>query len=121
MSCILLSFTDSFKDSRGNICYGFATYSGLWIIDGSADLPPELAAKFRVRFIDFMHAFMSLSVFSAIALLDKNVVSCFYPKPSDETHEVLTLLPIGIGVLCSVLFVVFPTTRNGIGFPLSSD
>ncbi|KAM7264754.1 hypothetical protein ACFE04_002437 [Oxalis oulophora] len=120
MSCILLSFTDCFKDNEGNICYGFATPSGLWVIDGSTDLPPELAAKYRIRFIDFMHAFMSVSVFAAIALLDKNVVSCFYPTQSFETHEVLTTLPIGIGVLCSVLFVVFPTTRNGIGFPLSS-
>ncbi|KAM7265951.1 hypothetical protein ACFE04_003634 [Oxalis oulophora] len=121
MSCILLSFTDSFKDCKGNICYGFATYRGLWIIDGSTNLAPELAGKYRVRFIDFMHALMSVSVFGAIALFDQNVVSCFYPTPSTEMQEVLTSLPVGIGVLCSMLFVVFPTTRHGIGFPLSID
>jgi hypothetical protein len=33
---------------------------------------------------------------------------------------VLTVLPIAIGVVGSMLFVTFPTTRHGIGFPLST-
>ncbi|KAK4399159.1 protein DMP4 [Sesamum angolense] len=84
LSCILLSFTDSIKDQKGNICYGFAT-------------------------------------FHAIALFDENVVNCFYPAPSTGTKEVLTALPVGIGVACTMLFVVFPTKRHGIGFPVSSS
>ncbi|RYR50335.1 hypothetical protein Ahy_A07g036924 isoform B [Arachis hypogaea] len=72
-SCFLLCFTDSFRDSKGNICYGFATFRGLWIIDGSTTLPPELAAKYSIRFIDFMHAVMSVMVFAAVALFDPNV------------------------------------------------
>ncbi|GER41646.1 hypothetical protein STAS_18351 [Striga asiatica] len=119
LSVILFSFTDSFKDQKGNVVYGFATLRGLWIIDGSATLPPEIAAKYRVKFIDFMHALMSILVFGAIALFDENVVTCFYPKPSAETKEVLTALPVGIGVVCSMLFVVFPTKRHGIGFPVT--
>ncbi|KAI5657179.1 hypothetical protein M9H77_25972 [Catharanthus roseus] len=121
LSCFLLSFTDSFKDQKGNLCYGFATFRGVWIIDGSATLPPQLAANYRIRFIDFMHAFMSILVFAAVALFDQNVVNCFYPKPSDETQELLTALPVGIGVLCSMLFVAFPTKRHGIGFPLTAN
>ncbi|KAG2687689.1 hypothetical protein I3843_09G063800 [Carya illinoinensis] len=119
VSCFLLSFTDSFRDNKGSVCYGFATFRGLWIIDGSANLSPEVAAKFRLRFIDFMHAFMSILVFVAVALFDKNVVSCFFPTPSYTTQEILTRLPVGIGVVCSMMFVVFPTKRHGIGFPLS--
>ncbi|KAF4393123.1 protein DMP4 [Cannabis sativa] len=120
-SSFLLCFTDSFKDKNGDLCYGFATWRGLWIIDGSntTTLPPAEALKYRLRFIDFMHGFMSLLVFVAVALFDQNVVSCFYPKPSDQTQEVLTALPVAIGVFCSMLFVVFPTKRHGIGFPLS--
>ncbi|XP_044497130.1 protein DMP4-like [Mangifera indica] len=121
LSCFLLSFTDSFKDKNGNICYGFATIRGLWIIDGSATIPPEFAQKYRLRFIDFMHAFMSILVFAAVALFDQNVVNCFDPTPSDETQEMLTALPVGIGIICSMLFVVFPTRRHGIGFPLTSN
>ncbi|XP_065878853.1 protein DMP4 [Euphorbia lathyris] len=119
LSCFVSNFTDSFIDKNGDACYGLATFRGLWIIDGSATVPPEVAVKYRVQFIDFVHAVMSVLVFTAIALFDQNVVSCFYPTPSAETQEVLTSLPVGIGVVCSMLFVVFPTQRHGIGFPRS--
>lgn len=77
--------------------------------------------RYSLRFIDLLHGLMSVLVFAAVALFDGNVVSCFYPAPSDEAQEVLTALPVGIGVICSMLFVVFPTTRHGIGFPLSAN
>ncbi|XP_004505097.1 protein DMP4-like [Cicer arietinum] len=120
-SCFLLCFTDSLRDNKGNICYGFATFKGLWVIDGSATLSPEIDAKYKLRFIDFMHAVMSILVFSAIAMFDQNVVKCFFPSPSYEFREILTALPVGIGVFCSMLFVAFPTQRHGIGFPLSTN
>ncbi|TKY71752.1 hypothetical protein E2542_SST00484 [Spatholobus suberectus] len=120
-SCFLLCLTDSVRDNKGNICYGFATLRGLWVIDGSTTLPPQLAAKYRLKFIDFMHAVMSVLVFAAIALFDQNVVNCFFPAPSNETQEILTALPVGIGVLGSMFFVAFPTQRHGIGFPLSTN
>ncbi|KAJ6999889.1 hypothetical protein D5086_008096 [Populus alba] len=121
LSCFLSSFTDSFRDKNGNVCYGFATFRGLWVIDGSATIPPEVAASYRLQFIDFMHALMSILVFAAIALFDQNVVDCFYPSPSTKEEEVLTALPVGIGVFTSMLFLVFPTRRHGIGFPLSAN
>ncbi|XP_022971104.1 protein DMP7-like [Cucurbita maxima] len=119
LSCFFLLFTDSFRDERGKVRYGVATFQGLWAIDASTTLPKEEAAKYRLRFIDFFHAFGSLLVFVAVALFDENVVKCFYPTPSDETREVLVVLPVGIGVLCSFLFIVFPSKRHGVGFPLS--
>ncbi|XP_006414104.2 protein DMP4 [Eutrema salsugineum] len=119
-SCFILSFTDSYKDKNGTICYGFATFHGFWIIDGSTTLPQELSKRYKLRFIDFAHAFMSLLVFGAVVLFDRNAVNCFFPAPSAEALEVLTALPVGVGVFCSMLFATFPTTRNGIGFPLSS-
>ncbi|KAH1048531.1 hypothetical protein J1N35_039315 [Gossypium stocksii] len=121
LSCFFSSFTDSFRDKDGNVCYGLATFNGLWVIDGSATLPPESVAKYRLRFIDFVHAFLSILVFAAVALFDQNVVNCFYPAPSRQAQEMLTALPVAIGLLGSMLFVVFPTTRHGIGFPLSAN
>lgn len=120
LSCFLLSFSDSFRDKKGNVCYGFATFQGLWVIDGSANLAPELNASYKLKFIDFLHAFMSVLVFVAIALFDTNVVNCFFPMPSHKNQEVLTGLPVGIGVISSMLFVVFPNHRHGIGFPLTA-
>jgi hypothetical protein len=119
LSCFVLSFTDSFRDGRGAVRYGFATFRGLWVIDGGAPLEPQAAAAYRVRFIDLAHAVVSVMIFAAVALFDHNVVSCFYPVPSEEARQVLTVLPIAIGVVGSMLFVTFPTTRHGIGFPLS--
>ncbi|KAL8136791.1 hypothetical protein V2J09_002792 [Rumex salicifolius] len=121
LSCLVLSFSDSYRDDNGNICYGFATYRGLWVIDGSTNLQPELALNYRIRLLDFVHGLLSVFVFVAIAMFDANVVHCFYPQPSVEAEELLSSLPIGIGVICSMLFVVFPTQRHGIGFPLSSS
>ncbi|XP_042518447.1 protein DMP4-like [Macadamia integrifolia] len=113
-------FTDSFRDEKGVVHYGIATFKGLWIIDGSVTIPPEQASEYRLKVIDFFHAFMSTLVFAAIALFDQNVVNCFYPIASVETMEVLTALPLGIGALGSGFFVTFPTTRRGIGYHLSS-
>ncbi|CAJ1978889.1 unnamed protein product [Sphenostylis stenocarpa] len=121
ISCFLLSFTDSFRDERGKVRYGVASLNGMWVMDASARLPADEAEKYRLRSIDFFHAFMSIFVFLAIALFDGSVVSCFVQMPSEETKELLMTLPIGIGTLCSLLFVAFPSQRHGIGFPLSRD
>ena len=116
----MLSFTDSFRDAGGAVRYGFATFRGLWVIDGGAPLEdPRAAAGYRIRFLDFVHAVVSVMIFAAVALFDQNVVSCFYPVPSEDAAQVLTVLPVAIGVVGSMLFVAFPTTRHGIGFPLS--
>ncbi|KAI3928122.1 hypothetical protein MKW98_023723 [Papaver atlanticum] len=120
LSCFFLCFTDSFRAQNDKVLYGVATFRGLYIIDGSCCMMPEVAARYRLRFMDFVHAFMSVLVFGAVALFDQNVVKCFYPTPSDEVKELLTNLPVGIGVLCSMMFVAFPTDRHGIGFPLSA-
>ena len=120
LSCFFASFTDSVRDEDGNVRYGIATFKGLWMIDGStATLPSETAVKYKLVFVDFVHAITAVLVFAAVALFDQNVVSCFFPVPSPEMRQTLGVLPVGIGVLGSMLFVNFPTTRHGIGFRLS--
>ncbi|XAR72604.1 hypothetical protein NMG60_11019308 [Bertholletia excelsa] len=120
LSCFLLCFTDSFRDDRGKVRYGFATRGGLWTIDGSTIAPPpEEAENYRLRLIDFFHALLSILVFAAVALFDQNLVKCFCPKPSDKAKDLLSTLPVGTGVVCCLLFVCFPSRRHGIGFPLS--
>lgn len=120
-SCLVLCFTDSFRDPRGKVRYGIATFGGLWAIDGASDalIAPEEAAKYRIRSIDFAHALASLLVFAAVAAFDQNVVKCFCPSPSEEAKELLVAVPVAVGVVCSLFFVAFPSRRHGIGFPLS--
>ncbi|KAL4205110.1 hypothetical protein AMTRI_Chr01g135600 [Amborella trichopoda] len=121
LSCYVLCFTDSFRTSNGRICYGVATKNGLWVIDGTVSEASDGGKEYKLRFVDFVHAFGSVLVFMTIALLNEDIVRCFYPSPSKEMAEMLTRVPVGIGVLCSMLFVAFPTKRHGIGFPLSSN
>ncbi|XP_052203377.1 protein DMP6-like [Diospyros lotus] len=120
LSGILLSFTDSFKDKKGHVCHGIATPHGLWVIDGSAVLPPKVAEKYRLRLIDFVHALMSILVFATVVMFDQSFVKCFCPTASDMMKQILAVLPVVIGAICSSLFVIFPTRRHGIGFPITS-
>ncbi|GMP39383.1 hypothetical protein CsSME_00010242 [Camellia sinensis var. sinensis] len=121
-SCFLTFFTDSFKCSSNNqIYYGFATIKGMFFFNypsSSSNGIPDLS-KHRLRFIDWVHAILSMLVFGAMAFRDKNVVKFLYLSPGHETEEVLDIVPITIGLICTLLFVVFPTRRHGIGYPIS--
>ncbi|XP_021722725.1 uncharacterized protein LOC110690201 [Chenopodium quinoa] len=114
-----MCFTDSVRDERGKVRYGIATFKGIWIVDGFVTLSPEQAAKYRIRVLDFVHAIMGILVFMGVALLDQNVVKCLFPLPSQETKEKLVMFPIGVGIVCVLLFVCFPSKRRTIVSPLS--
>lgn len=123
LSCFLASFTDSVRSSDGQVRYGFVTLKGLWLFDGDSAGGGLTAAldlrKYKLTFVDVAHGLLSVLVFGSVALRDKNVVSCLYPEPGLEGEEVLDIVPIGIGVICSLLFVAFPTKRHGIGYPVT--
>ncbi|OIV91519.1 hypothetical protein TanjilG_08931 [Lupinus angustifolius] len=121
-SCFIACFTDTVNTSDGKVYHGVATFNGLWLFDYYPELTaselPDLR-KYKVRLIDWVHAVLSVLVFCVVALKDKNVLSCFYPKPEHETEEVLDIVPLGVGTICTLLFLIFPTTRHGIGFPIT--
>ncbi|XP_028792334.1 protein DMP3-like [Neltuma alba] len=121
VSCFLASFTDS-VEVNGKVYHGLATFKGMWLFDYPVDASgsdlPDMSKK-KVRLLDFIHAVLSLAVFVAVAMRDRNVVSCLYPSPAVETKQVLDIVPVGIGLICSLLFVVFPTTRHGVGYPVT--
>ncbi|KAB2046121.1 hypothetical protein ES319_D01G210700v1 [Gossypium barbadense] len=122
LSCFLASFTDSVKSSDGQVYYGFATFKGMFLFDypdsKESDLPD--LSKYRIKVMDGVHGVLSVLVFGVVALRDKNVLNCFYPTPKHETEEVLNIAPVGVGLICSLLFVVFPTRRHGIGYPVTA-
>ncbi|KAI3695106.1 hypothetical protein L1987_78094 [Smallanthus sonchifolius] len=121
VSSFLACFTDSFKSDGGQVYYGFATFQGMWLFDYIDPKNMPDLRKYRLRFIDWVHAAVSVMVFVVVALRDRNVVSCFYPSPGHETQEVLDIVPIGAGIISSALFVAFPTRRHGIGYPVTPD
>ncbi|XP_062105018.1 protein DMP2 [Humulus lupulus] len=118
-SCCFACFTDSYVDSDGNIHYGVITATGIWPTtatdSGSVDL-----SKYKLRFGDFVHAFFSVTVFAGLSLLDSNTVRCFYPQFLSEQKILLQVLPPVIGVISGGVFMLFPNSRHGIGYPSPS-
>ncbi|GLJ50333.1 hypothetical protein SUGI_1072250 [Cryptomeria japonica] len=119
LACFMVSFTDSFKGSDGKIYYGLTTPKGLWTFQYVTVAVPD-SGQYKLSVVDFVHAIMSLLVFITVALFNENVVKCFWPHQNEDAKQVLRTLPIGIGFFASVLFVVFPTTRHGIGYPVTT-
>ncbi|OEL16920.1 hypothetical protein BAE44_0022059 [Dichanthelium oligosanthes] len=126
LCCFVLCFTDSYRDAAtGALRYGFVTPSGRLIpIDGGAgggSAPPPRDERYRLTARDVMHGLLSFAVFLAVAMVDRNVVACFYPVESASTRQLLAALPVAAGAAGSFLFAMFPSTRQGIGFPVGSS
>ncbi|KFK25288.1 hypothetical protein AALP_AA8G092900 [Arabis alpina] len=124
MSCFFFHFTDSFKASDGKIYYGFVTPRGLAVFmkppTGEGDVIAEAEIpvtdeRYKLRVNDFVHAVMSVLVFMAIAFSDRRVTGCLFPGKEKEIDQVMESFPIMVGIVCSALFLVFPTTRYGVG------
>jgi hypothetical protein len=50
-----------------------------------------------------------------LAFCDTGVQRCLVPCESTHWDEFLADLPLAVGFLAGFLFMVFPSTRNGIG------
>jgi hypothetical protein len=124
LGCFLSSFTDSFIGKDGKMYYGIATWNGFRVFNdtdstdgaGEEEFNKEQLAAFRITFIDFVHAFTSLTVFLVFALSNSNVQNCFFPKAGANEKALIMNLPLGAGFLASFLFMLFPTKRRGIGY-----
>ncbi|KAK8709782.1 hypothetical protein V6N13_060784 [Hibiscus sabdariffa] len=116
-SCAFSCFTDSYKDSDGMVHYGIATVNGLWPSSGSGSVD---LSKYKLRIGDFVHAFFSVVVFAVLSLLDSNTVQCFYPSFESTEKVLLMALPPVIGAISGSVFMMFPNTRHGIGYPSTS-
>ncbi|XP_028804333.1 protein DMP2-like [Neltuma alba] len=112
-SCVLFTFTDSFRTASGRLCYGVATFRGIWTFNGGRKKPCE-PSDYRLRWSDLFYAALSLVSFLAFAGLNHDVVKCYYPG---IPRKVTNTVPLVVGFVVSVLFVVFPSRRRGIGYP----
>ncbi|KAK1360330.1 putative disease resistance protein NBS-LRR family protein [Heracleum sosnowskyi] len=123
VACFLSSFTDSFVDSDGKLYYGIASFKGLYIFnykykydnEAENDMQTQDLTQYKLCCIDFVHAFLSIIVFLVFALSDSDVQSCYFPVAGENLNALVINLPLGAGVLSSFLFMLFPTTRRGIG------
>ncbi|GMN51908.1 hypothetical protein TIFTF001_021059 [Ficus carica] len=112
-SCVFFTFTDSFKTASGRMYYGVATFTGIWTFH-AARKKPSAPLHYRLRWADLFHASLSVTAFLAFAGCHNDVVRCYYPA---LPRKVTNTLPLVVGFVISVLFVVFPSKRRGIGYP----
>ncbi|KAK7292341.1 hypothetical protein RIF29_08119 [Crotalaria pallida] len=121
-SCCFASFTDSYTGDDKKRHYGIVTATGLYDPSSSSSSNDTIhLSKYRLKFSDFVHAVLSMVVFAVLALLDTNTVHCFYPGFDSTQKQLLQVLPPAIGVFAGGVFMLFPNTRHGFGYPTSSD
>ncbi|CAN6201761.1 unnamed protein product [Urochloa humidicola] len=127
-ACIFLTFTDSIVHDK-KIYYGVALPRRLKIFALSAaeekrllrdkKLRKELVER-RLMTLDWVHAFFTAIVFLSIAMGDVGLQKCFVPDlDSDHMKNIKELLrnaPLGLALLSSFVFMIFPTKRKGVGF-----
>jgi hypothetical protein len=63
-----------------------------------------------------VHAIFAAVVFLTVAFSDVGLQRCFFPHAGANTSELLKNLPLGTAFLSSFVFLIFPTTRKGIGY-----
>uniref|UniRef100_A0A5B7BDA5 Uncharacterized protein n=1 Tax=Davidia involucrata TaxID=16924 RepID=A0A5B7BDA5_DAVIN len=112
-SCVFFSITDSFRTPTGRLYYGVATLDGIWTFNGRRK-KPYVPSDYRLGWTDLFHASLSLIAFLTFAALHSDVLSCYYLA---MPRKVTDTVPLVVGFVISVLFVMFPSRRRGIGYP----
>ncbi|TVU24917.1 hypothetical protein EJB05_27383, partial [Eragrostis curvula] len=119
-TCIFFSFTDSVQDPKtGKVHKGVALPGRLHVLNLTKEEQKDLGdqlKKCHLKPTDWVHAFLSAVVFLTIAGSDVGLQNCFFPYATDDTRQLLRNLPLGMAVMTSFMFMIFPTTRKGISF-----
>uniref|UniRef100_A0ACD5WMI8 Uncharacterized protein n=1 Tax=Avena sativa TaxID=4498 RepID=A0ACD5WMI8_AVESA len=114
-SCIFFTLTDSFRSATGRLRYGVATPTGIaTFCGGHRRKAPREPERYRLRWSDLFHTALSLVAFVTFAASHHDIVRCYYPE---VPRKVVNTVPLVIGFVVSLLFVLFPSKRRGIGYP----
>ncbi|GJN16976.1 hypothetical protein PR202_gb04009 [Eleusine coracana subsp. coracana] len=118
-SCVFFTLTDSFRSASGRLRYGVATPTGIrTFCAGSSSSHrkkgPREPEKYRLRWSDLFHSALALVAFVTFAASHHDIVLCYYPG---VPRKVVNTVPLVIGFVVSLLFVMFPSKRRGIGYP----
>ncbi|KAK8510940.1 hypothetical protein V6N13_091252 [Hibiscus sabdariffa] len=121
-SCAFSCFTDSYRGSDGLVHYGVVTVNGLWLFSDSSSSSGSVdLSSYKLRVGDFVHVFFAIIVFAALSLLDTDTVRSFYPSFESTGKTLLVSLPAVIGVISGTVFMAFPNSRHGMGYPPSDS
>ncbi|KAL1222382.1 Protein DMP10 [Cardamine amara subsp. amara] len=130
VTCFFSSFTDSFVGEDGRIYYGIATANGLYILNDYPDdgYDPEAGLtvddkkrRYKMSFVDFVHAFVSVVVFLALAVESSDLRRCLFSGDDGDTWGgnfviMIKYVAVMVATVASFYLAIFPTKRRGIGF-----
>ncbi|WOL15725.1 hypothetical protein Cni_G24506 [Canna indica] len=115
-------YTSNKRSVDGKLYYGIATTKGFYVFNCTGGDEEEKSKvleelkRYRLRGLDLVHAFFALVVFVSVSFSDVGIQSCFFPGEEANMKQLLLNLPMGAGFIASLVFLVFPTTRKGIGY-----
>ncbi|XP_006645130.1 protein DMP7-like [Oryza brachyantha] len=117
-SCVFFTLTDSFRSpTTGRLRYGIATPAGIrtfCVVARRRKAAPRDPERYRLRRSDLFHAALALVAFVTFAASHHDIVLCYYPG---VPRKVVNTVPLVVGFVVSLLFVLFPSKRRGIGYP----
>uniref|UniRef100_A0A2P2NJR1 Uncharacterized protein n=1 Tax=Rhizophora mucronata TaxID=61149 RepID=A0A2P2NJR1_RHIMU len=123
--CLFSCFTDSFIGKNdGQLYYGIATRHGFRVFNdtdstddcGNEELNENDKKKYKLKCVDFLHAFLSVFVFLAFAFSGHGVEKCLFSNPGPDGNAFFKNFPLAVGVISSFLFTIFTSKRKGIGY-----
>lgn len=87
ISCFVDSFIGSYKAKNGTLHYGINTRTGMWTINPDINKTVTDLSSYKLMFLDFVHALLSVLVFASVAFMDPNVVSCYYADARENQNQ----------------------------------
>ncbi|KAJ6854102.1 uncharacterized protein M6B38_101050 [Iris pallida] len=122
LSCVFFSLTDSLLGEDGKLYYGIATVKGFYLFNYEGDEEERAKAfgrglrRLRLRPLDCVHALFSVLVLLSLTFSDSDIQTCLFPGAGKDAKELLVNLPLGAAVVSSLVFMILPTSRKGIGY-----
>ncbi|KMZ59059.1 hypothetical protein ZOSMA_70G00730 [Zostera marina] len=123
IACAFLSITDSVIH-RGKLYYGLATFNGLYVFnldDREAQhvrnwFKTHCNKRYKLRISDGVHVVFTVIVFLTICIGDGYIQTCFFNESDENEMQWLINLPLAFSLLATIVFLLMPTSRKGIGY-----
>ncbi|KMZ76398.1 hypothetical protein ZOSMA_102G00100 [Zostera marina] len=128
ITCAFFSITDSVMH-RGKLYYGLATFNGLYVFninDKEAQhvrnwFKTHCNKRYKLRISDGVHVFFTVIVFLTICIGDGFIQTCFFSESDENEMQWLINLPLAFSLLATIVFLLMPTSRKGIGYSTDTE
>lgn len=121
MTCAFFSITDSVMH-KGKLYIGVATLNGIYILNFDEEDSDDVrtwfknGSKYKLKISDGVHVSLTVIIFLCLSLSNGYVQSCFFAGKFDDSTALLTYFPSGFSILASMVLLLMPKARKGLGY-----